>query len=760
MDGQPEAVVDLDAVQANVAAISRHVGSAQVMAVVKSDGYGHGMLPSARAALAGGATWLGVVHVADAIELRRAGLTVPVLSLHGSPDSPHAEAIRHDVDLTAGTAALVDQIALAAEGCGRTARLHLEADTGMSRGGAIPAAWPGLVRTALAAQAAGRVQIVGLWSHFACADIPGHPSIAGQLDAFRAAVAVAETAGVTPEVRHLANGPATLALPESYFDLVRPGGAVFGLSTLPGGAPDWLRPAMTLRARLIQVKRVPAGTPVSYAHRYATSRDTRLGVLPLGYNEGIPRHATNADALLFTGGRRVAIAGTVNLNHIIVDLGPDAGEAGDEVIVFGPGDRGEPTAQEWADALGTIAYEIVTRFTGKVPRTYSGVTTTEDGASTRGRPRPARLRWRHWPRTGELMARWRRLSSVAGLATGIAAASAGAVIAAEKVAVGRIRLRPDPARDEPLGELRGTPVEVVADDGVRLYTEVSGPPDAPVTIVFCHGYTLSQEIWHYQRRDLESRARLVFWDQRSHGRSGRSDPANVSIDQLGRDLDAVLAATVPADAPAVLAGHSMGGMTIMALAGQRPELFGPKVIGVALISTTAYLVDATGWLPAPLRPLARWAGPGLLRSSSRGRRAELTEWVRSAANDLSFLSTRFIAFGDPDVSPAVVDFLERVIRATPIDVIADFYLTLLEHDQRAALDVIGRVPTVVVTGTEDRLIGSGQTAELAAAIPGARLVCVPEAGHMALLERPEVVTGEIAGLVAEALARAARRSPA
>ncbi len=384
MDGHPEAAVDLDAIQANVAALKRHVAAAQVMAVVKADGYGHGMLESARAALAGGATWLGVVQVADAIALRKAGIREPVLSLHGSPDSPHAQAITHEIDLTVGSAALLDQVALAAVAAGKPARLHLEADTGMGRGGAIAADWPALVDAALSAQAAGRVKIVGLWSHFACADIPGHPAIGRQLDAFRAAVAAAERAGARPEVRHLANGPATLTLPGSYFDLVRPGGAVFGLSTLPGGAPDWLRPAMTLRARLIQVKRVPAGTPVSYAHRYVTDGDTLLGVLPLGYNEGIPRLATNAARLLASRGRRVSIAGTVNLNHIILDLGDGPSEAGDEVVVFGPGDHGEPTAQEWAEALGTISYEIVTRFTGKVPRTYSGVAAAGTGGLAPG----------------------------------------------------------------------------------------------------------------------------------------------------------------------------------------------------------------------------------------------------------------------------------------------------------------------------------------------------------------------------------------
>jgi len=374
MDGQPEALIDLDAIKANVAAIASHVGAAQVMTVVKSDAYGHGILPSARAAVAGGASWLGVVQLADAIALRQDGHTVRILSLHGSPDAPHREAVRHDIDLTAGTPELVRQIAQAAELAGRPARVHLEVDTGMGRGGAIAADWPRLVDAAVRAEAVGLVRVAGLWSHLACADIPGHPAIGQQIEAFRAAIEQAERAGARPEVRHLANGPATVSLPETYFDLVRPGGAVFGLCTLPGGAPGWLRPAMTLRARLIQVKRVPAGTPVSYAHLFATDRDTTLGVLPLGYNEGIPRHATNMTDMLLTRGRRVSIAGTVNLNHIILDLGDQLAEAGDEVIVFGPGDCGEATAQEWADKLGTLSYEVVTRFTGKVPRTYSGVT--------------------------------------------------------------------------------------------------------------------------------------------------------------------------------------------------------------------------------------------------------------------------------------------------------------------------------------------------------------------------------------------------
>jgi alanine racemase len=377
MDGHPEALIDLDAIKNNVSALVGHVGAAQVMAVVKSDAYGHGMIPAAAAALAGGATWLGVVQVADAVALRRAGVTAPVLCLLGAPGAPHEDAIRHGVDLSAGSADLVREIAAAAERAGRPARLHLKADTGMSRGGATAADWPSLVAAGLAAQAAGHARVVGLWSHLACADIPGHPSIAAQIAAFRDATAHAEAAGARPEVRHLANTPATLTLPETWFDMVRPGGAVVGLATLPGGAPGWLRPAMTIRARLVQVKRVPAGTGVSYGHRHVTAGDATLGLVPLGYAEGIPRNASNIAQVLVRG-RRWAIAGTVCMNQVVLDFGDAFAAVGDEVVLFGPGDAGEPTAQEWADALGTLSYEIVVRFAGRLPKSYLGVTEGTD----------------------------------------------------------------------------------------------------------------------------------------------------------------------------------------------------------------------------------------------------------------------------------------------------------------------------------------------------------------------------------------------
>jgi pimeloyl-ACP methyl ester carboxylesterase len=357
------------------------------------------------------------------------------------------------------------------------------------------------------------------------------------------------------------------------------------------------------------------------------------------------------------------------------------------------------------------------------------------------------------------MSRWRRLTKASGLAVGTVAAGAGVLIAAEKIIVGRQRLRPDPAADEPLGQLRGRPLTVLADDGVPLHAEVSGPDDAPVTIIFSHGYCLSQDCWHYQRQALAAGpARLVFWDQRGHGRSGHL-PAGpeaggrppVSIAQLGADLGAVLAATAPGDTPVLLAGHSMGGMTIMALAARQPELFGGKVAGTVLVSTAASGIDPASWLPAPLRPVARQASPSLLRGASRSRMAALVERARQAGGDVAFLSTRYIAFGDPDVSPATVDFLERIIRATPIEVIAQFYLALVDHDQRAALGALGQAPAVVLIGDRDRLVAPRLAGELAAGIPGAELITVPGAGHVLILERPDIVTDAIISLLGRVL---------
>jgi alanine racemase len=365
-----QALVDLGVIAGNVAALRERMTGSQVMAVVKADGYGHGIAQAGQAAVAGGADWLGVVHVAEGMRLRRSGITVPVLCLMALGDDVHEDAIRAGIDLSAGSVPMVRRIARAAVDAGMAGRLHLKADTGLSRGGATAAEWPAVVEAALAAQADGLVRVTGLWSHFACADEPGHPSVAAQLTRFGEAADYAEKAGITPEVRHIANTAGALTVPQARLDLVRLGGAIYGLSTLPGGAPGWLRPAMTLRTRLAQVKRVPPGTGVSYGHRYVTTAETTLGVVPLGYADGVPRAAAGR-ALVQARGRRWRIAGTVCMDQFVVDFGDEPVSAGDEVVLFGPGDDGEPTAQAWGEDLGTISYEIVTGIGARVPRAYA-----------------------------------------------------------------------------------------------------------------------------------------------------------------------------------------------------------------------------------------------------------------------------------------------------------------------------------------------------------------------------------------------------
>jgi alanine racemase len=370
MESPAQASIDLDVIAGNVAAVRERVVPTPVMAVVKADGYGHGAVAAARAAVRGGAEWLGVVHVAEALELRAAGIDAPLLVLMAIASDDHRSAIDARVDLSAGSADMVRRLATAAAETGRPARVHLKADTGMGRGGATAADWPRVLDAASEAAAAGLLSVAGVWSHFASSDIPGNTSVAAQLDAFETALDVAEKRGVIPEVRHIANTAAMLEVPEARYDLVRVGGGIYGLSTLPGGPPGWLRPAMTLRTRLILVKRVPAGTGVSYGHRYVTPRETTLGLVPLGYADGVPRTATGLP-LLFARGRRWPIAGTVCMDQLVVDFGDEPVTVGDEVVLFGPGDDGEATAQEWGDTLGTISYDIVTGIGNRVPRSYS-----------------------------------------------------------------------------------------------------------------------------------------------------------------------------------------------------------------------------------------------------------------------------------------------------------------------------------------------------------------------------------------------------
>ncbi|WP_322780776.1 alanine racemase [Frankia sp. Cas4] len=368
-------VVDLDAVRESVATLVTRAGNAATMAVVKADGYGHGMLPCARAALEAGASWLGVAFISEALALRAAGFTVPVFAWLSTPGEPLTEAIAADVDLSVSAPWSLAEIAAAARLTGRTARVHLKADTGLNRAGATEAGWPSLCAASAARAADGLIDVVGVWSHFAFADSPGHPTVRAQIGYFRDAVAIAEKAGLRPRVRHLANSAATLISPDAHFDLVRPGISVYGLSPGPALGPPTalgLRPAMTLTARLALAKRVPAGGGVSYGHRYTTLDETTLALVPLGYADGVPRSAGNTAEVLLAGRRR-RIAGTVCMDQFVLDVGDDPVQAGDQVILFGPGEHGEPTAADWADALGTINYEIVTRIGVRVPRVHLNV---------------------------------------------------------------------------------------------------------------------------------------------------------------------------------------------------------------------------------------------------------------------------------------------------------------------------------------------------------------------------------------------------
>ncbi|NUT34449.1 MAG: alanine racemase [Hamadaea sp.] len=367
---QAEARIDLNAVRANVARL-RAATNAGVMAVVKADGYGHGAVACARAALAAGATWLGVRSLSEALELRAAGLTAPVLAWLIGPGAPVREAVAADVDLSASSRPHLAEIVAAARSANRVARIHLKIDTGLNRNGAPPAEWPALAEAAAKAEAGGEVEVVGVWSHLACADEVGHPSIDRQLDVYREALDVAERAGISPAVRHLANSAATLTRPDTHFDLVRPGIAVYGLTPI-AGRDFGLRPAMTVRAPVVLAKRVPAGEGVSYGHTYVTARETTLSLIPLGYADGVSRSASGV-APVWVAGARHPIAGRVCMDQFVVDVGDDAVALGDEAILFGPGDAGEPTADDWAAATGTINYEIVTRFgRSGLARTYAG----------------------------------------------------------------------------------------------------------------------------------------------------------------------------------------------------------------------------------------------------------------------------------------------------------------------------------------------------------------------------------------------------
>ena len=372
------AVVDLAAIRHNVRTLAERAGAAGVMAVVKADAYGHGLLPSARAAVEGGAAWLGVAQLGEALALRAAGFDTPLLAWLTVPGEAYADAVRAGVDLGISASWALEEIAAAARATGRTARVHIKLDTGLNRNGVSGTDWADLLEATLKRQAEGTVELVGLFTHYAWADAPAHPTVTAQTGAFAAAVEFAEARGARLEVRHASNSAATLTNPAAQFDLVRPGLAVYGLSPVPdlGTAADFgLRPAMTLLTRVANVKPVAAGQGISYGHAYTTTADTMAALLPVGYADGLPRHAGNTGPVAL-GGRRYRVAGRVCMDQVVLDLGRegDGGvievRPGDVAVVFGTGEDGGPTAQDWADAAGTISYEIVSRIGARVPRIH------------------------------------------------------------------------------------------------------------------------------------------------------------------------------------------------------------------------------------------------------------------------------------------------------------------------------------------------------------------------------------------------------
>lgn len=368
------AEIDLRAIADNVGRMQEAAPGAKVMAVVKADAYGHGLIEVSRAARIGGADWLGVALLQEGLDLRAAGDTGPLFAWLSTPGDQFAACIAADIDLNVSAEWMLTEIVAAAKSLDTTARIHLKIDTGLGRGGSTPHDWSTLLKAAAAAASRGEVEIVGIWSHFAYADSPNHPTITRQLEAFDDAIEIARRLGVEPQLRHIANSAATLTLPEAHYDMVRPGIAVYGIS--PGDAVGTsrslgLRPAMTMGASLAQVKRLPAGHGISYGHEYVTERETTVAVVPLGYADGIDRSATNAGPVLVAGRVR-PIAGRVCMDQFVLDLGDDIAAAGDEVLLFGSGSRGEPTAADWARVCDTIAYEIVTRIGPRVPRVFRG----------------------------------------------------------------------------------------------------------------------------------------------------------------------------------------------------------------------------------------------------------------------------------------------------------------------------------------------------------------------------------------------------
>jgi alanine racemase len=373
-----EAVVDLGAIAHNVRLLCEHAGPAQVMAVVKADGYGHGATPVARAALAAGAAELGVATVDEALALRADGITAPVLAWLHPPGIDFGPALLAGVEIAVSSVRQLDELLDATRRTGRTATVSVKVDTGLNRNGVLAAQFPSMLTALRQAVAEGAIRLRALMSHMVYADQPGNSINDVQAQRFSEMLAHAREAGVRFEIAHLSNSSATMSRPDLAFDMVRPGIAVYGLSPVPERGDLGLLPAMTVKCAVALVKPVRAGEGVSYAHTWIAERDTTVALLPVGYADGVFRSLGGRLDVLINGRRRPGV-GRICMDQFLVDLGPgqvDVAE-GDEAILFGPGSRGEPTAQDWADLIGTIHYEVVTSPRGRITRTYREAETVE-----------------------------------------------------------------------------------------------------------------------------------------------------------------------------------------------------------------------------------------------------------------------------------------------------------------------------------------------------------------------------------------------
>lgn len=367
-----EAAIDLEAIAANYARLSR--AGVPVMGIVKADAYGHGAQPVALTLRECGAQWLGVALPAEALALRAGGDGGRLLAWLWAPGDPAiADCVASDVDLSVSSDQSLKEVTDAARAVGRAARVHIKVDTGLTRNGVPRSEWETVFASARSAEGNGSLEIVGIWSHLASADDPSDPITDRQRLAFEEALELAASVDVHPKVRHLANSAAALDRPDCVFDLVRAGIAIYGVTPGPGlGTANslGLRPAMTVRARLAHVKDIATGDKVSYGGTWTAASPTTVGLVPIGYADGIPRSASNRGQVL-VGDRRCPVVGVIAMDQFVVDLGPGARERpGDEVVVFGDGEGGEPTAEDWALWSGSIGYEIVTRIGPRMQRRY------------------------------------------------------------------------------------------------------------------------------------------------------------------------------------------------------------------------------------------------------------------------------------------------------------------------------------------------------------------------------------------------------